>query len=102
MTILNTSTQIAIQTERFLNAKPFPHIVIDNFFCPETANQIAEEFLLYDDDERWHSYLNPIENKKTSNNWNVFSPLLYQVFNQLNNQDFLSELTVRSIGWLSS
>ena len=88
---LNPSTQIAIQTERFLNAKPFPHIVIDHFFSPETANQIAEEFLLYDD-EGWHSYLNPIENKKTSNNWNVFSPLLYQVFNQLNSRGFISEL----------
>ena len=88
---LNPSTRVAAYTERFLSAKPFPHIVIDQFFLPETANQIAEEFLLYDD-ECWHSYLNPIENKKTSNNWNVFSPLLYQVFNQLNSRDFILEL----------
>lgn len=30
--------------ETYLNAKPFPHVVLDNFFSPELLDEVLEEF----------------------------------------------------------
>ena len=79
----------------FYTAKPFNHCVIDNFFQPEIAEQLANEFMPYDSD-RWHVYNNAIENKKTCNDWNCFPKLSYSVFSYLIGENF-----TRLIGELS-
>ena len=56
---------------------PFDYAIIDNFFKPEVADQLAAEFPDFDSD-KWHDYNNAIEVKKTCNNWNVFPPLTYK------------------------
>jgi hypothetical protein len=72
--------------------KPFPHIVIDNFFKSDIADELEKEFPNFDDDI-WHIYQNKIEVKKTCNNWNVFPNITYNVFNFLNSSEFTTELS---------
>jgi len=68
---------------------PFDHCVIDNFFPKKIAKELEKEFPSFNS-EIWHKYENAIEIKKTCNNWNVFPPLTYQVFNFLNSEEFTS------------
>jgi len=62
----------------FIGNTPFDHCVIDDFFDPEVAAQLSQEFLSYDS-PRWFTYKNPIEDKKALNDWNAYPPLTYQV-----------------------
>lgn len=71
---------------------PFDHCVIDNFFTETIAYELEKEFPSFGSDI-WHSYNNPLEVKKTCNNWNSFAPKTYQVFAFLNSDEFLSILT---------
>ena len=74
----------------FKNAKPFEHCVIDNFFTIDYANKIADEFPKFDDQNVWHEYNNPLEIKKTCNNWNIFGKHLYECFCYFNSVEFCS------------
>ena len=74
------------------SVKPFPHVIIDNFFKADIANKLEKEFPKFDDDI-WHIYQNKIEVKKTCNNWNVFPNTTYSVFNFLNSNEFTNELS---------
>ena len=65
--------------ETFKAAAPFDHCVIDNFFKPEIASQLSDEIPDFDA-EVWHEYRNPLEIKKTCNDWNRFPKLTYNVF----------------------
>ena len=71
---------------------PFDYCVIDNFFDKEIALKLESEIPAYDSDI-WHVYDNPVEIKKTCNNWNVFPKLTYQVMNYLNSSEFVSILS---------
>lgn len=77
---------------RFHEQKPFDHCIIDDFFLPEVAERLAEEFPSFESSV-WHSYNNAIEIKKTCNNWNVFPPLTYRVFDYLNSPAFCEQLS---------
>lgn len=77
----------------FKGAMPFDHCVIDDFFDIETAKQLEQEFLAYDN-PKWFYYKNAIEDKKALNDWNAFPPLTYAVFSELISEkitDTLSE-----------
>jgi hypothetical protein len=78
--------------KQFKAAGPFNHVVIDNFFEEDTAERLVEEFPEFDSDS-WHEYLNPIEIKRTCNNWNVFPERTYQVFNYLCSREFTDEIS---------
>lgn len=67
---------------------PFDHCVIQNFFNPDVANQLSNEFMSYND-PAWHFYDNLIENKKACNDWNKFPPLTYRTFSELNSDAFI-------------
>jgi hypothetical protein len=71
---------------------PFDHCAIDNFFSADFAKRLEWEFPNFDD-KVWHEYNNPIEIKKTLNNWNVFKPLTYQTFTFFNSPEFLRLLS---------
>lgn len=84
-------------------ARPFPHLVIDNFFDPEVAYELDQEFPLFGDDV-WHQYDNPLEIKKTCNNWNLFPPKTYRAFAYLNSDNFcnfLSEILFEGMNLMS-
>lgn len=49
--------------EKFINAEPFEHIIIDNFLNEKYANQLHERFP--NNFDNWYKYDNPIEVKYT-------------------------------------
>jgi Rps23 Pro-64 3,4-dihydroxylase Tpa1-like proline 4-hydroxylase len=88
-TILTERNWLDLNKE-FLSNQPFNHIIIDDFFKPEIAEKLAEEFPKYDSDA-WHAhYKNPIENKKTCNHWDKFPEITYNVFHYLCGSEFKS------------
>jgi hypothetical protein len=64
---------------------PFYHQIIDNFFNQEQAKRISQEFPEYNSDI-WFCYNNPLENKKTCNNWYQFGPEIYKTLTMLNSK----------------
>jgi Rps23 Pro-64 3,4-dihydroxylase Tpa1-like proline 4-hydroxylase len=82
-------------SEQFLTATPFNHIVIDDFFLPELAEALSEEFPTYDD-RVWYAHNNVVEVKKLVNHWDRFPPETYRVFLYLNSEAFLTNLRTLS------
>lgn len=70
---------------------PFYYQVIDNFFNQEQAKTISKEFPEYNSDI-WYCYNNPLENKKTCNNWYQFGPETYKTLTMLNSKEFIRQL----------
>ncbi len=71
--------------KKFKFQKIFPYIVIDNFLNPAIAKKLAKEFPGYND-KNLHEYNNYCEIKKSSNIWNLFPPLTYNIFTILNSE----------------
>jgi len=71
---------------------PFNHVIIDNFFTPEFAKSLEKEFPPYESED-WHYYCNPLENKKTLNNWNIFGSQTYKCFTYLCSDEFVNTLS---------
>jgi len=70
--------------DAFTSAEPFHHVVIDNFFTAEVAEQLVKEFPAYDAEGVWNAhYNNPIENKKACNHWDKFPRYTYQALHYL-------------------
>ena len=94
--ILSDSTMSLLASDDsssdYLNAKPFPWYVIDNFFEEAMASSIADEFPLYDS-KFLDAYSNQIEEKKLVNHWNRFGPSTYQAFTCLCSSHFSQQLT---------
>jgi len=74
-----------------MNTYPYHHLVIDNFFPIEKARELEKEFPDYNDPD-WYNYKNPLENKKTINNWYKFPPKTYKTFSFLNSIEFINFL----------
>lgn len=87
----------------FSDAKPFPHVAIDNFFEDGFAREIAAEFPV-ETSPSWHRYLNAIEDKRTCNDWNAFGPATYRALSFLNGAHFveLLRLSIKMDGALYS
>ena len=77
-------------TKQYQEAKPFKHVVIDNFFKLDVANRLADEFPDYNDDNLWSIYRNPLEKKRTNCNWEKFPALTYKTFTELNDRFFVN------------
>lgn len=70
---------------------PFDHIVIDNFLEEPLARQLASEFMDYSN-PNWFNYNNPLEHKKTNNNWYHFPPATYSFMSFLNSPSFIKKI----------
>ncbi len=70
---------------------PFYYQVIDNFLDIKKAKNISQEFPDYNC-PAWFEYNNPLENKKTCNNWYYFGPETYKTFAYLNSPEFIQKL----------
>lgn len=77
--------------KKFQLANPFDHAVIDNFFLPEVADKLTEEFPDFNDSTINH-YNNPLENKKSLNHWDRFPSTTYRTFNYLGKYPFLGHM----------
>lgn len=92
---LNIRNWRALQDE-FLASKPFNHVIIDDFFLPEVAEQLIAEFPAYNSTVWNAHYNNAIENKKACNHWDKFPQTTYSVFHYLCGTGFeniVSEIT---------
>jgi hypothetical protein len=72
--------------------EPYTHYVIDNFLNEEQALELSNEFMDYNS-PNWFVYDNPLEIKKTCNNFYFFPPKTYQFFQFLNSPQFLNAIT---------
>ena len=63
-------------------------IVIDDFL--PNAEAVAAEFPDFHSNV-WHEYNNPIEIKKTCNNWNAFGPETYKAISRLLSPEFCKQ-----------
>jgi hypothetical protein len=64
-------------------------IIYDNFLS--NAEKVAAEFPAFNSDA-WFEYNNPIEVKKTCNNWHHFGPETYKTFQYLLSKEFTDGL----------
>lgn len=76
----------------FKRHRPFSVAVVDGFFNKKIINALHKEFPKYNFNE-FYKYNNPVENKKALNNWNSFPSKTYEVFNFLNSQKFVENLS---------
>lgn len=74
-------------------SKPFNHVVIDNFLSEECLTAVTSEFPAFDS-PNWYVYNNAIEDKKTTNVWDRFGSVTYQLFTYLNSPAFIRQLEV--------
>ncbi|HTL37654.1 MAG TPA: 2OG-Fe(II) oxygenase, partial [Kofleriaceae bacterium] len=89
--MLRESIDWAGSSHEFVSARPFNHIVFDEFFAPEIADALANECPAYDA-PLWYAYDNAIENKKAMNHWDRFGPTTYRVMTMLNSPAFVANL----------
>ena len=86
--VLNNWPQIS---NSYQNAKPFNHVVIDNFLKEDLAKELAESFPHFSS-EFWYEYNNPIEKKLASDDIRKFPPLFAKVIHSLNSESFLQKV----------
>ena len=79
-------------SKEFQEAKPFRHVVIENFFDEETALKLSTEFPDFNDPKIWSVYNNPIEKKKLTPNWDLFPKETYKAFSELNSPAFVEKI----------
>lgn len=65
--------------KNWIQAEPFPHVVIDNFIDFDSISKASKEFPNFND-EFWLDYDNPLEIKKACSDWNKFPSSIYKIF----------------------
>lgn len=80
---------------KLLNAKPFPHIVCDNFLRTEVAEQLFSEFPKPNTKE-WDYYAHFNTKKWANKDFDSFGPTTKAVVNELNSPDFIKSLSEMS------
>lgn len=71
--------------------EPFDYWIIDNFTTPEIAKQLSNDFMDYNY-PKWYTYNNPLENKKSCNDWWEFPPKTYEFFMHLASSGFVEQI----------
>lgn len=76
--------------KEFTEAKPFAHVVIDNFLTEEFAHELRKEFPPMDD-PRFHRYHNPIEKKYATKTFDGL-PAATKLYEMFQSDKFVSVL----------
>ena len=79
---------------KFVNADPFPHLILDEFLSQSMAKSLAAEFPSTSD-KRLFVYDNALEHKLALNDWNAYPSNTYQFIQYLNSEkviDAFSEM----------
>ena len=77
------------QGEEFLSARPYPHIVLDNFLEPDAAEALLAEF---DDSGKWSHYNHYNERKMGLTRFTSFGEQTQEIVQELASPDFLKFL----------
>jgi hypothetical protein len=84
--IINDIDWVELQS-KFFSAKPFNHVIMDNFFKEDVALNIFNDMPGYDDNTDAR-YDNAIEKKRTIQNWTKFSKNIYKAMSYLVDSEF--------------
>jgi Rps23 Pro-64 3,4-dihydroxylase Tpa1-like proline 4-hydroxylase len=80
--------------EEFASAKPYPHILIEDFLDDKVANLFEAEFpKISEGDGKWHKYCNPIEVKYAMDNLENMPKTAQEVFNLLSTEGFIQRIS---------
>ena len=80
------------EADAFTSAKPFPHLIIDDFIEKSIAETLSAEFPNIDDGTLFN-YSNPLEKKSALNDWNRFPATTYKFFEFLCSEPVVSRLS---------
>lgn len=89
--IQNFKIQAEKKKDAYQNAKPYPHIVIDNFLEKEVALKGSELFPQIED-SGWIHYLHVNEKKHGLNKTDLLPRYFKNLIEELNSKEFISEL----------
>ena len=78
--------------ERFVNANPFPFIIIDDFFSKEFLNEVLNQFPNLSEQKKTTNYDNKNEVKFANNQYKNFPNNIKKLFDFLNSDFFLNFL----------
>ena len=78
--------------ERFINANPFPFIIIDDFFSKEFLNEVLNQFPNLTEQKKTTNYDNKNEVKFANNQYKNFPNNIKKLFDFLNSDFFLNFL----------
>lgn len=96
-----TPIDVANQREQFVNAKPFPHIVIDDLWENENLERVVAEFPP-GDDPRWITYPAPEEVGKRAGDARMWGHNVHEQFHRMRSEGFVRWLeTITEIGPLT-
>ena len=84
--------KLNINSKNYLNTRPYPHHSIDNILPTNFAKKCQEEILNIPDEE-WDRYNNPFEQKYTLRNKNKLPKNCSILFNYLNSEKFIEQLS---------
>jgi len=80
-----------LNSKKFKEAKPFPHLVVDNFLHKDFASMLAHKYP-GPDDVAWWKYNNHFEKKLACNNLDALDACFSDFFNIVNSREFVLEL----------
>ena len=83
---------ITIDPTEYQQQQPFPYAFQDSILHELSAKQLQEEILAIPN-EAWDRYSNPFEDKFTLRDKYAFPPQLSQLFNELESEDIVAELS---------
>ena len=86
---------VLINKEKYLNADPFPHIIIENFFNNNFLDEILRQFPNLSDIKKTTKYQNKNEVKFGNNEYEKFPEKIKILFDFLNSNflNFLQNIT---------
>ena len=76
--------------ERFIRAKPFEHIIIDNFLRDDYVESVYKQYPT--NLEEWWKYWNPIEVKYANDNINNMPDIIRNIFYALSTQKMIQKI----------
>lgn len=77
---------------KYSRAKPFPHIVLDNFFNTQYLNSVHSEFPDLSKSKKTKNYININEIKLANNDFKKFPKKIKNIINFLNSKKFIKFL----------
>ena len=83
----NLDANISKLSKQYLNAEPFPHIIVDNFLINNCLVNTLKGFK----NVNWASY-NHFNEKKSGNKTTNFDPLLQRTIDACNSKEFIKRL----------
>lgn len=91
MKFFNKRIDTPVMRDLFNDAKPFPHVVIDNLLDDEALRSLVGNYPRVEDKSWWH-YDNPLERKYAFNDLTQLDELFRDFFDEANSPEVVAQL----------